>query len=80
MRTNKFGDRYCNGTAEVRSVLDDHENGWDVYATQFDPPEGKSLATVEIRENVSGDLVCYVEAKNVDELKRIISELKIEIS
>jgi hypothetical protein len=80
MRRNTFGDAYCHTADEARREIDNSENGWQVYAGEIDPPEDDFGAVAEIRENVSGDLVCYIEAKTETEVQAIIDELKLERS
>lgn len=77
MRANKFGERYCHTADEARRIIDNLENGWDVYVAQFDDADGEFQATAEIAENVSGDIVCYIEAPTLEQVLTIIKELKL---
>ncbi len=79
MRTNKFGDQYCHTADEARKVIDESENGWEVYIPHIEPPADGEKASAEVSENGSGDLVCFIEADTVDAVKAIAAELKIEV-
>lgn len=79
MRRNKFGDIYCHTDTEARTIIDDSENGWDVYVANIDGAEGEFGATAEIVQNVSGNLVCYIEAKTEAAVREIIKKLNIEL-
>lgn len=78
MRTNKFGEKYCNTADEARRVIDNSDNGWEVYACAFSPAEKGSEACAEVHENASGDIVCYIEAKTLKDVRAIVAELKLE--
>ena len=63
MKRNSFGEAYCTTAAEARAEIENHENGWEVYVNRIEPPEPPHFgATAEVLDNVSGDLVCYLEA------------------
>lgn len=80
MRRNKFGEPYCHTADEVRSVLDNHENGWEVFTAGVMDPDSSLIAfTAEICENGGGDAVCYIEADTAEGVEEILSELKIEV-
>lgn len=77
MRRNGFGDIYCHTADEARRTIENHENGWEVYQGQVEPPEGEFKATGEILDNVSGELVCYIEADTESAVTEILAELKL---
>jgi hypothetical protein len=79
MRTNRIGDKYCHTVAEANGVIEDNENGWNVYCCEFSPPEDMIKATAEIRDNETGELVCYLEAADFDAIKAMAKELRIEV-
>ena len=78
MRKNMFQEAYCGTAAEVSQILDEHPNGWDVYAASFSKGVGKMKPSIEILENESGDLVCYIEGETKDAIQNILDSLKIE--
>lgn len=78
MRTNHFGEKYCHTAEEARQVIEDSENGWEVYAAAFSEPQDDDKATCEIATNDDGDLVCYIEAPTLDKVREIVIELKLE--
>lgn len=79
MRHNALGDAYCQSAAEARAYIDQH-GGDGVYVSEIDPPENHIGATAEVRENVSGDTVCFIEAPTVDEVRAIVIAAGIEIT
>ena len=80
MRRNTFGDVYCHTADEVRRHVDEQNDAdWLVYATTFDPPESTYKATCEVLKNVDGDLVCYIEADTLEQVRAIVRELRLEV-
>lgn len=78
-RVNRFGESYCNTAADVRARIEEGDEGWAVHATAFEEPEGDIGATCEVRNNGDGELVCYVEAPTLAEVRAIVEELKLEV-
>jgi hypothetical protein len=78
MRRNGFGETYCHDAREARQMIEAHPNGWNVYAGELSAAEDGVGATAEILDNVSGELVCYVEAKTTKAVLAILNELKID--
>lgn len=79
MRHDGFGDAYCQNATEARAFLKQHGNPY-VHVGEIDPPEAHIGATAEVRENVSGETVCYIEAPTVEEVRAIITAAGIEIT
>lgn len=79
MRYNRFGEAYCQNAAEARTYVDEHTDG-DVHVGEIDPPEAHIGATAEVRENESGDTICFIEAPTVDEVRAIVIAAGIEIT
>ena len=79
MRRNKFNEAYCHTAEEARVEIERGEVLWEVYVDRVEPPELSTPATAEVLENVSGDLVCYIEADTEEGVRKIINELGIEI-
>lgn len=78
MRTNTFGEHYCHTVEEARRCIDENDDGWEVYVTEFSPPEGPWKASAEIRTNRDGELVCYLEADTEALVRAMADELKLE--
>lgn len=78
MRRNGFGETYCQNVAELRAYLENNSDS-NVHVSEIDPPEAHIGATAEVRENVSGDTVCYAEAPTVDEVRAIVIAAGVEI-
>lgn len=77
MRRNGFGEAYCHTADEARQIIDEHENGWEVYLGDVTPPDTEGKATAEILDNVSGEIVCYLEGDTIGAVRAIAQELKI---
>lgn len=79
MRHNKFGEAYCQSAAEAHTYVANHSDG-AVHVSEIDPPGAVlGTATAEVRENESGETVCWIEASTVDEVRAIIIGAGIEI-
>lgn len=78
MRRNAFGEVYCNTADEARPIIGEHGS---VYAPECDfcEPEGNFGATCEIACDVTGELVCYIEAPTLAAVHAIVQELEIEV-
>lgn len=78
MRVSRSGDTYCHTAEEARKFISENSDG-AVNCDTIDPPEGDYKASAEIRTNVDGENVCYVEADTVDQVRAIVIEAGIEI-
>lgn len=79
MRRSKMGEAYCHTANELRSQVEMGDVGWEVYATNLSDPEEGFGATAEILENVTGNLVCHVEAPDMNGVRAILTEVDIEV-
>lgn len=85
MRTNTFGEKYCHTADELRRVLDDKCGDWYVndsdleVAPEDEILEGQKACQAEVRENESGDTLCWVEADTKEAVEAILRECKVEI-
>lgn len=61
MRSNMFGDKYCTDAEEVKIAMDekDYDTGGCYADIEYDDDEDQWIA--ELKDNVTGDVVCYVE-------------------
>lgn len=85
MRRNKFGEAYCQTADEVRAELGakglgDNETSAD-YPDESEPSDvanGFGRFCAEVRENESGETVCYAEADTVDGVIALLEDTGVE--
>lgn len=79
MRYSKFGDAYCHTADEAKAVIEEKSDG-AVHVSEIDPPEDNFKAAAEVRENESGETVCFIEADTVEAVRTIITAAGIEFT
>ena len=80
MRLNAFGEVYCFNAFEVLATLADENCEADnVYLCEIMAPEaGEVLWCGEIADDVTGDLICYIEASSLEEVRAIAAQAGID--
>lgn len=61
MRRNIFGDAYCSDADEVQSAMDERSQSPAFCCADIEIDEDSGTFVAEIKDNATGDTVCYVE-------------------